>query len=102
MFNVKGQKCLLKGLSVVAPGSFNSNGETVSYEGYNKVTVMVMNKNGKLTDLNCRIPSDTDGNILFSKLADVKLGSEITLDLTIEVSTQNNAKLYITNVLISK
>lgn len=101
MFNVKGQKCLLKGLSVVAPGSFNSNGEMVNYDGYNKVTVMVMNKNGKLTDLNCRIPSDTDGNILFAKFSELKLGAEIIVDLTIEVSTQNNAKLYITN-LVSK
>lgn len=97
MFIVNNHKCLLKGLGTVEPGKFkNSEGVEVPYDGYNQVVIMTMNKNGKLQDIKCRIPNSTEGNELFKKLGDVKLGSEIIIDVELQVSTQNTVKPFIT------
>ena len=96
MFKVLKNECYLKGINTIQSGSFtNDQGQEIPFEGYTQVILTVQKDIDKMQDIKVRIPNNSQGKELTSKITKEELMTKLYVDLDVEVSTNNQCKIYL-------
>lgn len=95
MFKVSKVEAYLKGINTIQSGKFvNDQGQEVPFDGYTQV-ILTVKRDDKMQDVKTRIPNTSQGKELTQRIIKEDLMTRLSVDLDLEVSTSNQAKVYL-------